>query len=207
MQKTMSRILLISSFACAVAVTMNWTASAQDTVRVRGTIERMDGDNLVVKSRDGADLKVVPANGALIVAVVKASPSDIKQGSFVGVTGMPQSDGSQRAIEVHIFPEAMRGTGEGHYPWDLRPQSTMTNANVEHMVSAVDGQTLTLKYKDGEKKIVVPPETTIVTYRPGDKSELKPGTKIFIAAAKKRPDGSLEAPRINYGKDGLTPPM
>jgi outer membrane lipoprotein SlyB len=167
----------------------------------------MDGDNLIVKSRDGAELKVAPANGALIVAVVKASPADIKQGSFVGVTGMPQSDGSQRAVEVHIFPEAMRGTGEGHYPWDLRPQSTMTNANVEHLVSAVDGQTLTLKYKDGEKKIVVPPEATIVTYMSGDKSELKPGTKIFIAAAKKRPDGSLEAPRINYGKDGLTPPM
>ena len=120
---------------------------------------------------------------------------------------MPQADGSQRAIEVHIFPEAMRGTGEGHYAWDLRPQSTMTNANVEHAVTAVDGQTLTLKYKDGEKKIIVPPEATVVTYTTGDKAELKPGTKIFIAAAKKLPDGSLEAPRINYGKDGLTPPM
>jgi len=120
---------------------------------------------------------------------------------------VPQADGSQRAIEVHIFPEAMRGTGEGHYAWDLRPQSTMTNANVEHAVTAVDGQTLTLKYKDGEKKIIVPPEATVVTYTTGDKSELKPGTKIFVAAAKNLPDGSLEAPRINYGKDGLTPPM
>jgi hypothetical protein len=161
----------------------------------------------VIKSREGTELKVVPADNALIVAIVKASTGDIKQGSFVGVTGMPQADGSQRAIEVHIFPEAMRGTGEGHYAWDLRPQSTMTNANVEHAVTAVDGQTLTLKYKDGEKKIIVPPEATVVTYTTGDKSELKPGTKIFVAAAKKLPDGSLEAPRINYGKDGLTPPM
>ena len=116
MHKTMSRILMISSFACAVAVAMIWTARAQDTLRVRGTIERVDGDNLIVKSRDGAELKVAPANGALIVAVVKASPTDIKQGSFVGVTGMPQSDGSQRAVEVHIFPEAMRGTGAGCQP-------------------------------------------------------------------------------------------
>jgi len=101
----------------------------------------------------------------------------------------------------------MRGTGEGHYPWDLRPGATMTNANVEHMVTGVDGHTLSVKYKDGEKKLVVPPDATIVTYVPGDKSELKPGTKVFIAAAKKLPDGSLEAPRVNYGKDGLTPPM
>jgi hypothetical protein len=149
----------------------------------------------------------VPTDNALVVAIVKATLADIKPGSFVGVTGMPQADGSQRAIEVHIFPEAMRGTGEGHYAWDLRPQSTMTNANVEQAVAGVDGQTLTLKYKDGEKKIVVPPDTAIVTYTPGDKSELKPGVKIFIAAAKKQPDGTLQAPRVNYGKDGLTPPM
>ncbi len=196
--------LAAASFALAFAAS---TAMAQGTVRVRGTIEKVDGNTLVVKSRDGTELKVVPADNALIVAIIKASTADIKQGSFVGVTGMPQADGSQRAIEVHIFPESMRGTGEGHYAWDLRPQSTMTNANVEHAVTAVDGQTLTLKYKDGERKIVVPPETTVVTYTTGSKSELKPGTKVFIAAAKKLPDGSLEAPRINYGKDGLTPPM
>jgi hypothetical protein len=119
---------------------------------------------------------------------------------------MPQPDGSQRAIEVHIFPESMRGTGEGHYPWDLRPQSTMTNANVEQTVTAMEGQTLTLKYKDGEKKITVPADAVIVTYVPGDKAELKPGTKIIVAATKQE-DGSLRTPRVNYGKDGLTPPM
>ena len=183
------------------------SAWAQAPVRIRGTIEKFDGNNLTVKSRDGAELKVALAANALVVAIVKASMADVKQGTFVGVTGMPQADGSQRAIEVHIFPESMRGTGEGHYPWDLRPGSTMTNANVEQMVTGVDGQTLSVKYKDGEKKLIVPPDATIVTYMPGDKSELKPGTKIFIAAAKKLADGTLEAPRVNYGRDGLTPPM
>ena len=191
----------------ALSLALAASAWAQDTVRVRGTIERVDGNHLIVKSRDGTELKIALAEKALIVAIVKASLSDIKQGSFVGVTGMPQADGSQRAIEVHIFPESMRGTGEGHYPWDLRPNSTMTNANVEHMVTGVDGHTLSVKYKDGEKKLIVPPDATIVTYTPGDKSELKPGTKVFIGAAKKLPDGSLETPRVNYGKDGLTPPM
>ncbi|MGC1350395.1 MAG: hypothetical protein WA858_11525 [Xanthobacteraceae bacterium] len=182
-------------------------AGAQDTVRVRGTIERLEGPIYVVKARDGAELKVTLMDNGIVVALVKASLADIKPGLFVGSTGMPQPDGSQKAIEVHIFPEAMRGTGEGHYPWDLQADSTMTNANVEESVASVDGQTLTLKYKTGEKKIIVTPQTVIVTYNPGDKADLKPGTKIFVAAAKKQPDGTLQAARINYGKDGLTPPM
>ena len=204
MHKMMRRVVTVGGFALVFAASTTW---AQDTVRVRGTIERVEGQTLVVKSRDGAELKVVLADNAVVVALVKASLSDIKQGSFVGVTGMPQADGRQKAVEVHIFPEAMRGTGEGHRPWDLQPQSTMTNANVEQTVAGVDGHTLTLKYKDGEKKIIVVPETAIVTYVPGDKSELKPGVKIFIAAANKQPDGTLQAPRVNFGKDGLTPPM
>jgi hypothetical protein len=182
-------------------------AGAQDTVRVRGTIERLEGPIYVVKARDGAELKVTLMDNGIVVALVKASLADIKPGLFVGSTGMPQPDGSQKAIEVHIFPEAMRGTGEGHYPWDLQADSTMTNANVEESVASVDGQTLTLKYKTGEKKIIVTPQTVIVTYNPGDKADLKPGTKIFVAAAKKQPDGTLQAARINYGKDGMTPPM
>ena len=181
-------------------------ALAQDTVRVRGTIERIDGSTYVVKTRDGAELKVAVADTPEIAGVVKASLSDIKQGSFVGVTAMPRADGSQSALEVHIFPEAMRGTGEGHYPWDLRPQSTMTNANVEQVVTATDGQTLTLKYKDGEKKIFVPTDTPIVVYVPGDKSDLKPGAKVFIAAIKQR-DGTLQARAWRVGRDGVTPPM
>ena len=204
MRKMIRRVATVGGFVLVFAGSTTW---AQDTVRVRGTIERVEGQTLVVKSRDGAELKVALADNAVIVGLVKASLSDIKPGSFVGVTGMPQADGSQKAVEVHILPEAMRGTGEGHRPWDLRPQSTMTNANVEQIVAGIDGQTLTLKYKDGEKKIIVPPDTPIVTYMPGDKSELRPGVKIFIAAAKKQPDGTLQAPRVNFGKDGLTPPM
>ena len=116
-------------------------------------------------------------------------------------------DGSLRAVEVHIFPEAMRGTGEGHRPWDLEPQATMTNANVEAAVTGVNGQTLTMKYKGGEKKLVVTPETVVVAYAPGDKAEVKPGTGIFYRRAEKKPDGTLQTPRITYGKDGLMPPM
>src|SRR2546423_12396268 len=129
----------------------------------------------------------------LFRGVVKASLSDIGRNSFIGVTGMPQADGTQKAVEIHIFPDALRGTGEGFRPWDLLPNSTMTNATVATMVKGVSGDEITLKYKDGEKKIVVTPETVIVTYVPGDKSELKPGAKIFIAAANKKEDDTLEA--------------
>jgi iron uptake system EfeUOB component EfeO/EfeM len=198
------RAFTLISCALVAATAM---ANAQDTVRLRGTVVGMDGPMYVTKLRDGTEAKVSLAENALVVAIVKASLADIKQGSFVGSTGMPQADGSQKAIEVHIFPETMRGTGEGHYPWDLRAQSTMTNANVEQTAASVDGQTLTLKYKDGEKKILVTTDTMIVTYVKGDKSEIVPGTKIFIAAAKKQADGTFQTPRINYGKDGLGPPM
>ena len=182
-------------------------ASAQEIVRIRGTIERIDGPAYVIKSRDGSELKLTLTDNPLFVAISPSTMADIKPGMFVGSAGMMQPDGTQKAIEVHIFPESMRGTGEGHYDWDLKPQSKMTNANVEQTVAGVDGQMLSVKYKDGEKKILVTPDTAIVTYATGDKSDLKPGTKIFIAAAKKQSDGTLQTPRITYGKDGLTPPM
>ena len=153
---TMTALAGVVLGALTILVSGN-VALAQDTVRVRGTIESINGSTYAIKSRDGADLKVALTDNAQIAAVVKASLADIKQGLFVGVTAMPQADGSLSALEVHIFPEAMRGTGEGHYSWDLQPQSTMTNANVDQVVTGVDGQTLTLKYKDGEKKIFVPP--------------------------------------------------
>jgi len=208
MQQVIWRALCLAALTLfAFGSVLGSVSYAQDTVRVRGTIDRVEGPIYVVKSRDGAELKVALAENGIVVAIVKASLADIKPGLFVGSTGMPQPDGSQKAIEVHIFPEAMRGTGEGHYSWDLQANSTMTNANVEETVAGVDGQTLTLKYKTGEKKIVVTPQTAIVTYSPGDKNDLQPGTKIFIAAAKKQADGTLQAARINYGKDGLTPPM
>jgi hypothetical protein len=151
-------------------------ANAQESpVRVRGTIDRIEGDVYIVKARSGAELKIKLPDNVMVVALIKASLADIKQGSYVGVAGMPQADGSQKALEVHIFPEAMRGTGDGHRGWDLQPTSTMTNGNVEQTIASSDGQVLTLKYKDGEKKIVVPADAPIVVYVPGEKSELRPG--------------------------------
>jgi len=198
------RSLAAAGLAMAFAASVAWAQNPP--VRVRGTIDKVDGDTVMVKSRDGTEVKITLLPNATANAIVKASLADIKQGGYIGVTGMPQPDGSQKAIEVHIFPEAMRGLGEGHYPWDLQPQSTMTNANVEQAVTGVDGENLTLKHKNGETKIVVPPNAQIVTYAPGSRDDLKPGVKIF-AVTTKQPDGTLQAARINYGKDGLTPPM
>ena len=201
-------MVTLRAFAAILALlAVSSIANAQDTARLRGTVERMEGPMYVIKLRDGTEAKLALAENGGVIAIIKASLSDIKQGSFVGAAAMPQPDGSQKAIEVHIFPEAMRGTAEGHYPWDLRPQSTMTNGNVDQIVVGVDGQLLTLKYKDGEKKILVTPDTMIVTYVPGDKNEITPGTKIFIFGAKKQADGTFQTPRINYGKNGLGPPM
>jgi len=193
-------------FAASFALTcIVLPASAQDTVRIRGTIERIEGPVYVVKNRDGTELKLTLTDNPLFVAIVPAKMSDIKPGMFVGSAGMMQPDGTQKAIEVHIFPESMRGTGEGHYDWDLLPKSKMTNASVEHAVDSVDGQVLSVKYKDGEKKLLVTPETVVVTYEIGKKDEVQPGTKIFVAAAKKQPDGTVQAPRITYGRNGQAP--
>src|SRR5215475_9677135 len=160
-------------------------------VRVRGTIEAVDGAMLTVRSRDRQVVyRIKVADDAVVRGIVQASLAEIKNDAFVGVSGLPQADGSQKALEVHIFPEAMRGTGEGHGPWDLVPESTMTNASVAQRVKGVEGEVITLKYKGGEKKVVVLPQTRIVTFVPGDKSELKPGVKIFIAAARKNDDGT-----------------
>ncbi len=204
MSGMIQRTLAALSFAL---ICMALPASAQETVRVRGTIERVEDPVYVVKNRDGAELKLKVADNSQFVAIVPSTIADIKPGMFVGSAGMMQPDGSQKAIEVHIFPESMRGTGEGHYDWDLKPQTKMTNANVEQTVTGVDGPMLSVKYKDGEKKLLVTPETAVVTYVSGDKNELKPGTKIFVAAAKKQPDGTVQTPRVTYGKDGLAPPM
>ena len=181
-------------------------AAAQDSVRVRGAIERVEGDTYVIKTRAGAEVKVKLPDNVMVVALTKASLADIKQGSYVGVAGMPQPDGSQKALEVHIFPEAMRGTGDGHRGWDLQPSSTMTNGAVEQTAASSDGQMLTLKYKDGEKKILVGKDTPIVIYTPGEKAELKAGAAIFISAATRQADGTLTTPRVNVGR-GVAPPM
>jgi hypothetical protein len=198
----MTRTLTVMIFA---SIGLALPASAQETVRIRGTIERIDGPVYVVKNRDGAELKLTVTENPLFVAIAPSTMADIKQGMFVGSAGTMQSDGTQKAIEVHIFPESMRGTGEGHYDWDLKPNTKMTNANVEQTVAGVDGQMLSVKYKDGEKKILVTPETVVVTYVTGSKDDLKPGTKIFVAAAKKQADGTVQTPRITYGRNGAGP--
>jgi hypothetical protein len=182
-------------------------APAQERVRVRGTVENVDGNVLTVKTREGQDVKVKLPDNARVLGIEKASIDDIKQGSYIGVSAMPQTDGSQKALHVHIFLDAMRGVAEGFGPWDVRPNSTMTNATVDNMVTGTDGRTVTVKYKDGEKKIVVPPDAPIVKYVPGNKDALKAGAKIFIVAAVKQPDGTLEAPNVSVGLNGLTPPM
>ena len=203
MSGMVQRALATVSFALICIATP--ASAADDTVRIRGTIESVEGPVYVVKNRDGAELKLTVTDNPLFVAISPSTMADIKPGMFVGSAGMMQADGTQKAIEVHIFPESMRGTGEGHYDWDLKPQSKMTNANVEQTVAGVDGQLLSVKYKDGEKKLLVTPETVVVTYVPGSKDDLKPGTKIFVAAAKKQPDGTLQTPRITYGRNGAGP--
>jgi len=193
--------------AMIAASTLYAVAQAPPTpTRVRGTIEGVDGDTLAVKSRGGEDVKLHMTGDIKVLGLTKISLADIKVGSFVGTTTVPGPDGVDNAVEVHVFPENMRGTGEGSRPYDTRPNSSMTNATVAESVIGNDGHTLLVKYKDGEKKVLVSPETPVVTYVPGDKSDLKAGAKV-IAFMKKLPDGSFETNRISVGRDGLTPPM
>jgi hypothetical protein len=187
-----------SAFALLFAASLA-AAQAPDVVRVRATIESVDGQTITAKSRDGAEMKIHLADNAPVNEVVKAALSDIKPNSYVAVTAMPQPDGSQKATAVIIFPEAMRGVGDGHRPWDFVPSSTMTNATVDTSVASVDGEKLTVKYKDGDKTIIVPPTAEIATYAKKSLADLKPGKKIFIAATKKGPDGTLEAANVSFG--------
>src|SRR3954447_25536641 len=196
------RVLVAASL---ISISMALPASAQETVRIRGTIERVEGPVYVVKNRDGAELKLTVTDNPLYVAIAPATMADIKPGMFVGSAGMMQADGTQKAIKVHIFPESMRGTDEGHYDWDLKPQSKMTNGNVEQTIAGVEGPVLSVKYKDGEKKLLTTPETVVVSYVMGSSDEQKPGTRIYVGAAKKQPDGSFQTPRITYGRNGAGP--
>src|SRR3977135_3153535 len=198
--------VLASLTVISVLGSVAW-AQQPPPVRIRGTIEAVDGALLTVKSREGSDLKVRLTDNVAVFGVAKTAMSEIKQGSYIGVTAMPEPDGTQKAVAVHIFPENQRGAAEGFRPWDQRPGSTMTNATVAETVAGTDGQNILVKYKDGEKKVVVPPDTPIVTFVAGDKSELKPGAKIIIFGAVKQDDGVLEAIRFNVGRDGITPPM
>ena len=200
---------LIASLALVLAFATQAMAQQPPTptVRIRGTIEAVDGNLLSIKTREGTDVKVRMTDNAAIFAVIKTDLSEIKAGSYIGVSAMPQPYGVQKSFAVHIFPESQRGAAEGFRPWDARPGSSMTNAAVAETVKGTDGQNIVVKYKDGEKKVVVPPETPIVTFIASDKSEIKPGAKLIIFGAAKKDDGTLEANRVNVGRDGVTPPM
>src|ERR1700716_1309147 len=202
----MPRVVVASLKVLSVLASAAW-AQQPPPVRIRGTIEAVDGALLTVKSREGSDLKVRLTDNVAVFGVAKTAMSEIKQGSYIGVSAIPEPDGTQKAFAVHIFPVNQRGAAEGFRPWDARPNSTMTNATVAETVAGTGEQNILVKYNDGEKKVVVPPGTPIVTFVAGEKSELKPGAKIIIFSAAKKEDGTLEANRVNVGLDGLTPPM
>ena len=202
----MPRLFAASLTFVTVLGTTAW-AQQPPTVRIRGTIEAVDGSLLSIKSREGTDMKVRMTDNVAVFGVAKTELSEIKEGSYIGVTAMPEPDGTQKAVAVHIFPENQRGAAEGFRPWDQRPGSTMTNATVAQTVKGTDGQNILVKYKDGEKKVVVSPQTPIVAFIAADKSELKPGAQIIIFGATKKDDGTLEAGRIGVGLNGITPPM
>ena len=196
----------ITKTMLAAALVLAASASGAQTSRIRGTIEAAQPNMLTVKLSDGTQSKVALAPDTRIVAVVKASMADIKEGTYIGSGAVPQPDGTQRAVEVHIFPEEMRGTGEGHRPYAPVPKGTMTNGSTAGSpVKGIEGSTITIKYKEGEKRIVVPPNTPVFRYVIGSPSDLKPGAHFTIQAATKKPDGSYEASRINVGRDGAVP--
>jgi hypothetical protein len=210
--KSSSKCRLSRILATGVAVftlsfgSVSVMAQSGDPVRVRGTVAGLDGSTLIVHSREGADVSIHLADDWGVTGVVKASVSDIKQGVFIGTASLPQPDSSLRALEVLIFPEAMRGFGEGHYPWDLKPASMMTNATVANLVDGVEGRTVTLSYKDGEKKVTIPADTPIVTFSDAVKTDIKPGALVFVPTLRQA-DGTMNANRVVVGKDGVAPPM
>ncbi len=205
MTKKSGMIAALAAFGALLAASMA-AAQTPEVVRVRGTIEAADGQTLNVKGRDGTPVKMTVTDKTGLLTVDRKSLADVKQGVFVGITAMPQPDGTQKAVEIHIFPETMRGMNEGHRPWDLMPNSTMTNANIESAVADVSGQKLVLKYKDGEKTFTVPADVAVVMFAPATKADLKPNEKIF-SAAKKQADGTFEAQFIVVGHNGVNPPM
>lgn len=180
-------------------------AQAAAPFRVRGTIDAVDAKTLHVTSREGQKMTLAMAANVGVTEILPASIGDIKPGSYIGTAAMPQDDGSLRAFEIQVFPESMRGVGEGNHPWDLEPKSSMTNGTVGDVV-VTQGRTLTLRYKDGEKKVVVPEKAPIITYAPGTAAMLTPGAHVIITAVR-QPDGSMIAQRVGVGKDGLVPPM
>ena len=202
-----TRLASVLSAAFAAGLLLATAASAQSTppVRVRGTIATLDAGSVTVKERNG-QTESITLDEPLVVGTVKpVAPGSIKSGSYIGVTARPAADGSLVALEVHVFPEDMRGAGEGNQPWDLEPGTTMTNATVSGLVEATGGQEVTLKYKDGSKAIRIPPNVPVVTFAPATRADLKVGAPVFVVARSK--DGALHASRVTVGTDGVAPPM
>jgi hypothetical protein len=199
----LTALLLAIVFALPVAPAL---AADADTVRVRGTIEKLDGSTLMVTSREGESVAITLAPDTAVSAVAAAAASDIKAGAFIGTAALPGSDGKLHAQEVLIFPEALRGAGEGHRPWDLTPDSTMTNATVSEVTGTGADGVLKLKYKGGEKELQIGTEAPVVTLVPGDRSLLQPGAAVFVLAHKQA-DGTLAAGALVTEKDGVKPPM
>ncbi len=198
---------MIRSIAAIVITAVSASVLAQAPARIRGTIEQVDGNVLTIKARGGEVMKVKVPDNVVVVGITKASIADIGSGKFIGTTTVGERDGALVALEVHIFPEAMRGTGEGHRDWDLRPESKMTNANVADVKNMGDGRVMTIQYKGGEKKILVTPRTAVVNFEPASRAELKPGAPVFIVAAERQADGTYTTPRVNVGLHGQIPPM
>jgi hypothetical protein len=193
--------------AFAVLSTSSAFAQNAEVVRVRGEVVSFDGaSTLVVKSRQGTDVTVHLGDPLRLVGVVKASVSDIKPGVFIGTTTVQKEGFASHSLEIHIFPESLRGTGEGDRPWDLVPGSSMTNGTAGNAVDSVDGKTVTVTYQGGSRAVVIQPDTAIVTYVPIDKGDVKPGVKVF-AITQKGADGMLIASALSVGKNGVTPPM
>ncbi len=201
MIRAVAALLLAAVSAVAVA-----QAPANPPVRIRGTVEKIDGQMLTVKANSGQSMTIKLADNFIVMGVAKASIADIGSGKFIGTTTVGERNGALVALEVHIFPENMRGTGEGHYDWDLRPESKMTNANVANVTTMGKDRVLTVQYKGGEKKVLVPENAAVVLFTPTERSELKPGASVFVNS-QRQPDGSLTAPRVNVGLKGQVPPM
>ena len=204
---TPTRLLAACVVACLAFDTAGSAMAQTPPTRLRGSIAAIDDKTVTVATREGTTAKVNLADNWSVLLVVPVTMADIKENSFVGVASLKGADGTLNALEVLVFPENMRGVGEGHYPWDLKPESLMTNATVAKLASAPSGQTLTLTYKGGgTQTIVVKPGTPIVTFQPGTKADAKVGAKLLVTATKDA-DGSLKAGRLAVGKDGFTPPM
>jgi hypothetical protein len=205
--ETNTKTILVAVAAASIAVGSVSAFAAGATSNVRGTIAHIQGDAMQVKERNGSTITVHLASDAKVASVATASISDVKPGMFIGTAAMPQPNGTLEAKEIHIFPQSMRGTGEGNRAWDMGPGRSMTNGTVGQQVGKVEGNKLTVSYGGGEKAVAVTPNTKVVKLIPSDRSDLKPNEQVFIPGASRNGDGSVEASRLTVGKDGVAPPM